>query len=109
MKKDIDLSALKKRISRKSSYDRFDMADKELGLDNKSDEREKVMRRSYALTKNDLENINVIREKLFKKKIVVSDSHIVRTALCLSANSLEDDLLKASNKTTKILMGRPKK
>lgn len=109
MKKDIDLSALKKRISRKSSYDKFEMADKELGLDKQPDEREKVIRRSYALTKDDLEHINLIREKLFKKKKVVSDSHIIRTALCLSADSSEDELLKASSKTPKVLMGRPRK
>ena len=62
----------------------------------------------YKLTKQDLENIKLIKDKCLNKKIVLNDSYVIRIALGLTVQLSEDDLINASMRTPKILTGRPK-
>jgi hypothetical protein len=70
--------------------------------------RERVIRKSYALTKQDLENIKLIKDKCLNQKVVLSDSHVIRLAIGLAVKLSDDALIKASLQTTKIITGRPK-
>ena len=112
MKKQNDLSALTKKISHKSVqpsiHNRFEQADHALGTAKEESLKERVIRKSYALTKQDLENIKLIKDKCLNKKIVLNDSYVIRIALGLTVQLSEDDLINASMRTPKILTGRPK-
>jgi len=112
LKKHNNLSALTEKISHKSvqsSIDsRFDQADQALGTKKDEPLQERVIRKSYALTKQDLANIKLIKDKCLNKKVVLNDSYVIRLAIGLAANLTEDTLIKASLQTPKILTGRPK-
>lgn len=107
MKKRNDLSALANKVSHKSIVNRFEHADQALGTDF-SNKKERVIGKSFTLIKNDLENIKLIKEKCLNKRVVVSDSQVVRLALYLAAQLIEDDLINASLEIPKIQTGRPK-
>lgn len=70
--------------------------------------RERIIRKTYALTKQDLENIKLIQDKCLNRKIVLNDSYVVRLALNLAVKLSEDGLIKASQHIPKIATGRPK-
>ena len=113
MKKCNDLSALSNKIAHKSAkssvHKRFEHADNILGTnDVSSDRREKITRKSYALTKQDIDHIQQIKDKCLNKRVVLNDSHIVRIALMLAAKLSEDSLIKASTEVQKLIPGRPK-
>jgi hypothetical protein len=74
-----------------------------------AEKKERVIRKSYALTKHDLKNIELIKDKCLNKKIVLRDSFIIRLALELAGKLPEEDLIKGSEKIPKIATGRPKK
>ena len=78
----------------------------EVGEGNQS--RERVIRKSYALTKQDLENIKSIQDKCLNQKVVLNDSHVIRLALGLAVKLSDDALIKASLQTPKVVTGRPK-
>ena len=70
--------------------------------------RGRVIRKSYALTSDDLEYIKRIQSKCLNQKIVLSDSHVIRVALWLAEGLSEESLIKASMCTPKVIKGRPK-
>lgn len=111
MKKQNDLSGLANKLSHKSnltsSYNRFDQADLILGIDKKK--QEPVIRKSYSLTKKDLENIKEIKDKCLEEKLSLEDSYIVRLALNLASKLEVKDLLKLTLEVPKLIQGRPKK
>lgn len=108
MKKQNDLSTLTKKISHKSVLDKFDEADVQLDLEKKTELRERVVRKSYALTKQDLEKISSIKDKCLNQKVVLSDSQVVRLALELATKLSEAELIKTASHLQKISIGRPK-
>lgn len=78
------------------------------GILDSVENKEKVIRKSYALTKHDLENILIIKDKCLNRKVVLNDSYVIRLALELTVKLTEDILIKASQKVPKIMTGRPK-
>jgi hypothetical protein len=111
LKKRSDLSELTKKITHKSvgsSIEKFEQADQALGTNEKEKLRERVVRKSYALTKQDLENINIIKDKCLNQKVVLNDSHVIRMAIGLTVKLTEDSLIKASSQTPRVITGRPK-
>lgn len=113
MKKHNDLSALGNKIAHKtfksSVHERFENADQVLGTENELHEsREKIIRKSYALTKQDVERIKQIQDKCLNKKVVLNDSHVIRIALMLAEKLNEDVLIRASIEVPKLIAGRPK-
>ncbi len=111
-KKHNNLSALGEKIAHKkekaSVYKRFETADEI--LDEVAQEpRERIIRKSYALTKEDVANIQIIKEKCLNKRVVLSDSHIVRLALKIAADLSEKELIESSLRIPKMSSGRPRK
>lgn len=74
----------------------------------KTEPRERVIRKSYTLIKQDLANIRQIQDKCLNKKVVLNDSHVIRLGLELASKLSEVELIKASQKVPKIITGRPK-
>ena len=109
MKKRHDLSALNRKIAHKASADKFKQADQALGIESEEIIRERVMRKSYAVTKRDLNNIQIIKDKCLDKKVVLNSSWIIRMSLDIAAHLSEDALIKASRQVPNIPTGRPKK
>lgn len=111
-KKSNDPFALEEKIAHKTAkssvYKRFDHADEALGVIDE-EPRERIIRKSYALTKKDIENIRLIKDKCLNQRVVLSDSHIVRLAINFAATLSEDILIKASSQIQKIPAGRPKR
>jgi hypothetical protein len=111
-KKPNDLSALSEKIAHKSTkpsvYTRFENADEILGVIDENTPRERITRKSYALTKQDIENIHLIKEKCLNKRLAVSDSHIIRFAVNLAANLSEEEIIMAVKEIPKVQTGRPK-
>ena len=111
-KKHNNLSALGEKIAHKkvqsSVYKRFENADEILN-ETEQEPRERIIRKSYALTKADLTNIQIIKDKCLNKRIVLSDSHIIRLAIKLATDFSENELIEGSLKIPKIPAGRPKK
>lgn len=112
MKKQNDLSMLTKKIAhqsiRNTIHDKFDEADAILDVEKNSGLRERVIRKSYALTKHDLEKIKSIKDRCLNQKVVLSDSHVVRLALELATKLSENELIDASSHLQKVSVGRPK-
>lgn len=113
LKKYNDLSALGNKIAHKSVKSsvakRFEHADDALGTkDVTSERREKIIRKSYALVRKDIEHIQQIKDKCLNKRVVLNDSHVIRIALMLAAKLNEDMLIKASIEVPKLIAGRPK-
>ena len=106
-----NLSALGKKISYKeqSGQDKFDKADAAMEAHaplNQSAHR--VTRKSYALTKQDLESLDKIKDKCLDHKVVLSDSHIIRLAINLTSKLSAKELVAASFDVPKIPVGRPR-
>ncbi len=112
MKKRNDLSALGNKIAHKSLkssvHERFEHADQALGTEEAHGSKEKIIRKSYALTKQDIRHIQQIKDKCLNQKIVLNDSHVIRIALMLASKLNEDALIKASTEVPKLIAGRPK-
>lgn len=113
MKKHNNLSALGDKIAHKSLktsiQERFEQADQALGIEDEANQsREKIIRKSYALTKQDINHIQQIKERCLNKRIVLNDSHVIRIALMLASKLNEDELTKASIEVPKLIAGRPK-
>jgi hypothetical protein len=113
LKKRNDLSALGDKIAHKSIkssvHERFGHADQALGTGSETNEsREKIIRKSYALTKQDINHIQQIKDKCLNQKVVLNDSHVIRIALMLASKLHEDALIKASKEVPKLIAGRPK-
>jgi len=111
-KKHNDLSVLSEKIAHKSTkssvYNRFEHADEALGVTSDDELRARIIRKSYALTKKDIDNIQLIKEKCLNKRVVVSDSHIIRLAIKLAANLPDDAIVEAVKQVPRIQVGRPK-
>ncbi len=111
-KKRNDLSALSEKIAHKSTrtsvYNRFEHADEALGVSGEDAQRERIIRKSYALTKKDIDNIQLIKEKCLNKRVVVNDSHIIRLAIKLAANLSDDAIVEAVEHIPKVQVGRPR-
>lgn len=110
-KKRNNLSVLGEKIAHKkeelSIYNRFKNADKV--MDKTAQElRGRIIRKSYAITKTDLENIQLIKDKCLNKRIVLSESHIIRLAIKLAAALSEKEIIEASFGIAKMSPGRPK-
>jgi hypothetical protein len=115
VKKRRDLSALGNRITHKTllvdEEDKFKKADIALGVDDDisaQEAREKVVRKSAAITIKDLEILQLIKDNCLNHKIVLNDSEVIRLGLSLIAKLSEEDLIKASKEITKLPTGRPK-
>lgn len=113
MKKHNDLSALGNKIAHKSLkpsiHERFEHADQALGTESETHEtREKIIRKSYALTKQDIERIRQIKDKCLNRKVVLNDSHVIRIALMVTSKLAEDAIIKTSIEVPKLIAGRPK-
>ncbi len=113
MKKHNNLSALGNKIAHKSLktsvHERFEQADQALGTENEVGEnREKIIRKSYALTKQDINHIQQIQDRCLNKKVVLNDSHVIRIALMLTSRLSENELIEASVEMPKLIAGRPK-
>ena len=102
-----DLSELRKKITYKGGKDKFKQADQALGIP-EEDIREKVVRKSYTVTQNDLTNIRTIKEKCLTKKVILNASWIIRMSLYLASKLSEEELIKASNEIPNIPIGRQK-
>ena len=74
----------------------------------KSEIKEKIIRKSYALTKQDIEHIEQIKDKCLNRRVVLNDSHIVRIALMLTSKLTESAIIKASTEVPKLTAGRPR-
>ena len=70
--------------------------------------REQMIRKSFAFTQHDAENIDRIKDKCLNHKIVLNDSHAVRLAIQLAANLSDEALASASVQVEKVPIGRPK-
>ena len=70
--------------------------------------RDKAIAKAFALTSEDLEHVQNIKERCLDKKIVLNDSAVVRVALDIAANINEKVLIEYSKKAKKIIVGRPK-
>lgn len=81
---------------------------KKTGVEEGGHSRERVIRKSYALTKQDIDNIKLVQDKCLNRKIVLNDSYVIRLALSLAVKLSEDDLIKTSQHIPKIATGRPK-
>ncbi len=90
-------------------YDRFDLADNALELESEKEPQEKVIRKSYAITKSDLENIDHIKDSFLDHKIVVPDSYIIRLSLKIAASLTIDTLIHEMKEMPRRIVGRPKK
>lgn len=113
MKKRNNLSALGNKIAHKSLkssvHERFENADQALGTEGDLNEsREKIIRKSYALTRQDINNIRQIKDRCLNQKVVLNDSHVIRIALMLASKLNEDILIKASTEVPKLIAGRPR-
>lgn len=113
MKKRNDLSALGNKIAHKSLkpsiHERFEHADQVLGTEIEPHEtREKIIRKSYALTKQDIDRIRQIKDKCLNQRVVLNDSHVIRIALMLTSKLTDDAIIKASIEVPKLIAGRPK-
>jgi hypothetical protein len=113
LRKHNDLSVLGNRIahkSLKSSIDeRFEHADQILGTKSEDQvSREKITRKSDAFVKEDIRHIQQIKDKCLNKRVVLNDSHIIRIALMLASELIDDMLVEASLKVPKLTAGRPK-
>lgn len=111
-KKHTDLSALGAKIAHRNKsanvYKKFESADEILGVEKKKI-RQRIVRKSYALMQDDIENIEAIKDKCLNKKVVLSDSHVVRLSIKLAASLSEKELIQLSEQIPKLAAGRPKK
>ena len=111
LKKQNNLSALANKIAHRSVRDdienKFAQADEILGV-GKEEYKERVIRKSYALTLEDVAAIQLIKDKCLNQKVVLNDSHTIRLALMLAAKLSEDQLVKAVSHLPKVTQGRPK-
>lgn len=107
MKKKPDLSALRNRISHKNR-DKFSRADEILGTQEPL-HREKVIRRSYALLKQDLDAITLLTDRCLSKKVKTSDSHLIRLGLLLATELSADELVQKITQIPTVKTGRPTK
>jgi hypothetical protein len=103
-----NLEGLTKKVTHQSINSRFEQADRALGTNDPS-KKERVSGKSFTLTKQDFENIKLIKEKCLDKRVVVTDSQVVRLGLSVAAKMSENALVSASEKLTKISAGRPPK
>ncbi len=111
-KKDNDLTAFGEKIAHKSIkssvYNQFDHSDELSSVADGEAPRGRIIRKSYALTKKDIDNIQLIKEKCLNKRVVVNDSHIIRLAIKLAADLSDDTLANAVGQIPRVQTGRPK-
>ncbi len=103
-----NLSKLTEKISHKYINSKFEKADEVLGTSKGSKLREKVIRKSFALTRQDLEKINIIKDRCLNQKVVLNDSHVIRMSINLAIKLTENELIKSSLEVPKVFIGRPK-
>ena len=68
-----------------------------------------MIRRTYALTQQDIANIQRIKEKCSHHSALLNDSHIVRLAIQLATQLTEKTVVKAWKSLPKMKVGRPEK
>lgn len=94
---------------------RFTIADETLGIDTpkansvKKKSYQKSIRKSFSLTKTEIELILKIQDKALNKKVVLSDSEVARIGLLLLSELSDDDLASLSKRLEKTPLGRPVK
>ncbi|MBS0358566.1 MAG: hypothetical protein JSS53_04795 [Proteobacteria bacterium] len=71
--------------------------------------KEKAISSTYTFTKLDFDNMELIKDKLLNKKVVLNNSHILRLSLMIAVEQSEDKLEEHSKKLTKLIAGRPKR
>jgi hypothetical protein len=97
------LLSAKKQISKKSAIvEGFRDTSKE-------GHRERLIRKSYALTSEEAENIQLIKEKCLNRRVLLSDSQVIRLGIKLAARLSEAELVKEFAQVPKMSVGRPRK
>lgn len=97
-----DYGALANKIAKKSSItDRYQKADAYLGIDQeieKTPPREKIIRKTYSITKNDLKAISDLKKRYISNQVGdVADSHLIRLGLLALSRMSDDALVKISS------------
>ncbi len=71
--------------------------------------REHIVRKSYALTTEDINNIQEIKEKCLNRRVVLSDSQVIRLGIKLAVDLSEAALVKEFKEVPQLAKGRPRK
>jgi len=69
----------------------------------KLDPKAKSIKRSYTLTHPDIDNIEMVKDKALNRKVVLTDSQVVRMGLMVIASYSETELEAIANKVPKLL------
>lgn len=115
-----DLTSFKDKIKPKRTptdtkdvTERFARADKTLGVSQDEDKHmvaasSKAVKKTYSVPAEALELIELIKDRALNKKVVMSDSEVVRLGLLLAAECTEDDLVKFFARLETLAKGRPR-
>ena len=117
-----DLSNFKKKIAprdknevEKGAASRFSKADETLGvgeLKEKPLEKNsfaRVVRKTFSIPEIELNLIHKIKDKALNRKVVLSESEVVRLGFLILSELSDDDLEALSEMLEKIPTGRPPK
>ncbi|MEN9450033.1 MAG: hypothetical protein RJA83_647 [Pseudomonadota bacterium] len=96
---------------------RFTKADETLGVVEeipkansvKKKSYQKVIRKTFSITKTEIELILKIKDKALNKKVILSDSAIARIGFLLLSDLSDGDLVSLSKRLEKTPLGRPVK
>ncbi|MFT3742076.1 MAG: hypothetical protein QM752_05315 [Gammaproteobacteria bacterium] len=69
----------------------------------KLDPKAKSIKRSYTLTHLDVDNIEAVKDRALNRKVVLTDSQVVRMGLTVIASYSETELETIANKVPKLL------
>jgi hypothetical protein len=107
LKKRLDLSALKNRVTPKNkAHDKFKRVDQAFGLDTQQDH---VIRSSHTLLPRDVEALELLTKRCMSKEIVTNDSQLVRLGLLLAVELPINELVDKIKQVPVVKPGRPKK
>ena len=70
---------------------------------------QKVIRKTFSITKTEIELILKIKDKALNKKVILSDSAIARIGFLLLSDLSDGDLVSLSKRLEKTPLGRPVK
>ena len=91
---------------------RFSTADKILGTENQETSsliKKTVIRKTFSLPEEDLSKIEVIKDRVLNKKIILSDSEVLRLGIQMLFELKEEELYAKATRINKMQTGRPKK
>lgn len=115
-----NLSSLKEKIASNPSakldiFDKFRKADsvlntKEETVEHKADTqtKSKIIRKTFALPSSEVDLIEKIKQKALNRRVVLSESAVIRLGMLMASNASEDDIESLSKSLTVLAKGRPK-